>query len=184
MTAAGTVTATDADLPAQTVTYTITGGADAAKFNLTTAGVLTFKAAPNFESPTDVGANNGYELIVTANDGSGRTTTQAITVNVTDLNEFDPVLNDATFSLAENSANNTAIGALTATDADGTKTLSYSITGGNTLGNFAINSATGAITVANNTNLEYNFRIYLLHNRSPLLFSPTHLNPAERLLFS
>ena len=136
------------------MTYTITGGADAAKFNLTTAGVLTFKAAPNFESPTDVGANNGYELIVTANDGSGRTTTQAITVNVTDLNEFDPVLNDATFSLAENSANNTAIGALTATDADGTKTLSYSITGGNTLGNFAINSATGAITVANNTNLD------------------------------
>lgn len=153
-TAVGTVVATDADLPAQTVTYTITGGADSAKFNLTTAGVLTFKAAPNFESPTDVGADNVYEVNVTANDGNGRTTSRTINVTVTNSSEFAPVLNDTSFSIAENSANNTAVGTLTATDGDGTNTFTYTITGGNSLGIFAINASSGAITVASNTNLD------------------------------
>ena len=76
------------------------------------------------------------------------------TLKVQALNMFAPVLNDKTFSIAENSANNTVVGTMTATDADVIKTLSYSITGGNTLGNFAINSTTGAITVADNTNLD------------------------------
>ena len=153
-TAVGTVIATDADLPAQTVTYTITGGADSAKFSLTAGGVLSFKAAPNFEAPTDVGANNVYEVIVTANDGSGRTTPRTINVTVTNASEFAPVLNDTTFSIAENSANNTTVGTLAATDGDGTNTFTYSITAGNSLGIFAINSSTGAITIASNTNLD------------------------------
>jgi len=34
-TAVLTVTATDADLPAQTITYSITGGADQARFSIT-----------------------------------------------------------------------------------------------------------------------------------------------------
>ena len=54
----------------------------------------------------------------------------------------------ATFSLEENSANGTAVGTVTATDIDAATTLTYSITGGNTGGAFAINAATGAITVA------------------------------------
>ena len=53
-TAVLTVTATDADLPAQTVTYSITGGADQAKFSINgTTGDLTFSAAPDYENPTD-----------------------------------------------------------------------------------------------------------------------------------
>src|SRR4029450_13604871 len=48
-----TVTATDAD-PGTTLTYSITGGADAAKFTIdANTGVLTFISAPEFESPTD-----------------------------------------------------------------------------------------------------------------------------------
>jgi hypothetical protein len=35
VTAVGTVTATDSDLPAQTVTFSITGGTDAAQFSVT-----------------------------------------------------------------------------------------------------------------------------------------------------
>ena len=70
-TAVTTVTATDADLPAQTLTYTITGGADAARFTIdSSTGVLTFVAAPDFEVPTDVGANNVYDVIVQVSDGS------------------------------------------------------------------------------------------------------------------
>ena len=55
-TAVTTVTATDPDAGA-TLTYSIIGGADAAKFTINaTTGVLTFVAAPNFEAPTDAGA--------------------------------------------------------------------------------------------------------------------------------
>ena len=47
-----TVTATDADLPAQTLTYSIVGGADAALFTIDAAtGALSFIAAPDFEAP-------------------------------------------------------------------------------------------------------------------------------------
>ncbi|MDC6705831.1 cadherin repeat domain-containing protein, partial [Leclercia adecarboxylata] len=73
-----TVTATDADLPVQTVTFSIFGGADAAKFSITSEGVLTFQAAPDFENPTDAGTDNVYNVIVWANDGNFGVTNQNI----------------------------------------------------------------------------------------------------------
>jgi serralysin len=58
-TAVMTVTATDADLPAQTLTYSIVGGADAAKFAINSStGALSFATAPDYEVPTDAGSNN------------------------------------------------------------------------------------------------------------------------------
>jgi VCBS repeat-containing protein len=50
-------------------TYSLSG-VDAARFTLNAAtGVLKFKAAPDFEAPTDAGADNGYTIVVTASDG-------------------------------------------------------------------------------------------------------------------
>ena len=96
-TAAGTVVATDADSQ-DSVTYSITGGADSAKFAITNAGALTFAAAPNYEAPGDLvsttpanaAGNNQYVIIVTATSGAGArqaTTTQTLTITVTDVNE-------------------------------------------------------------------------------------------------
>jgi len=77
--------ATDAD--GNTVTYSITGGEDSAKFSIVKAtGVLTFKTAPDFEKPTDVGADNIYKVIVSATDGKA-ITAQSIAVLVTDVAE-------------------------------------------------------------------------------------------------
>ena len=60
---------------------------------------------------------------MTASDGTN-CATQDITVNVTNINDNSPsITSSATFSAAENQ---TAIGTVTATDADG-DTLSYSI---------------------------------------------------------
>ncbi len=88
------VNATDADLPAQTLTFSITGGADAAKFAINAStGIVTFLSSPNFEAPTDAGADNVYNLQVTASDGT-RTTAQNIAVTVTPVNEFSPVFTD------------------------------------------------------------------------------------------
>ncbi|GAA4443745.1 VCBS domain-containing protein [Novipirellula rosea] len=84
-TAVTIVTATDADLPSQTLTYSIFGGADAAKFNINSAdGTLIFVAAPDFESPADVGGDNVYDVIVRVSDGT-LTDDQAIAVTVVDV---------------------------------------------------------------------------------------------------
>ncbi len=85
-TAVTTVSATDVDA-GSTRTFSITGGVDATKFTINaTTGVLSFIAAPNFEAPGDVGANNVYDVVVQVSDGT-LTDTQAIAVTVTDVNE-------------------------------------------------------------------------------------------------
>ena len=85
-TAAGTVASSDADGDA--LTWTIIGGADQALFTINAStGALSFIAAPNFESPTDAGANNVYDVIVRASDGTGGTDSQALAVSVTNVNE-------------------------------------------------------------------------------------------------
>ncbi|WP_165791730.1 tandem-95 repeat protein [Thalassospira marina] len=85
-TAVTTVTATDTEN--QNLTYSISGGEDGAKFSINPAtGALVFKAAPDYENPTDIGANNTYIVEVSVSDGNGGVTKQLITVNVTDVPE-------------------------------------------------------------------------------------------------
>ncbi|MGI9350341.1 MAG: DUF4347 domain-containing protein, partial [Rhizobiaceae bacterium] len=72
-----TVTASDPDLPPDTLTYSLIGGADQALFSITPGGVLTFNTAPDFEAPTDFDTNGVYEVIVQVDDGNGGTDTQA-----------------------------------------------------------------------------------------------------------
>ena len=97
-TAVGTVIATDANSEDNITGYTITGGADSSKFAITTAGVLTFVTAPDYETPGDLvstdpanaAGNNEYILVVTATSGSGArqlTAAQTLTITVTDVNE-------------------------------------------------------------------------------------------------
>ena len=100
-TSIGTVTATDDD-SGDSVTFTVSGS----ELSITSAGVLTFATAPDYETKTS------YTATVTASDGTN-TTNQSITVNVTDVNEssvtaiadtastdednsvtFDPLAND------------------------------------------------------------------------------------------
>src|SRR5205823_8810440 len=86
-TAVTTVTASDADLPAQTVTFSITGGADSASFSITPAGVLSFKAGRASGKPSDANGDNAYFVAVIASDGAGSMTTQLIPVMVTPVHE-------------------------------------------------------------------------------------------------
>ena len=85
-TAVVSITATDANVD-QILTYTITGGADASQFAINaTTGALSFLAAPDFESPADVGGNNVYDLIVGVSDGNGGSDNQTIALTVTNVN--------------------------------------------------------------------------------------------------
>ncbi|MEQ1848609.1 MAG: cadherin-like domain-containing protein, partial [Nitrospira sp.] len=93
-------------------------------------------------------------------DGDGGTSANYdTTVAVSGVND-PPNIVDATVALDENSANATAVtnvsDSFTGTDLDRDgEALTYSITAGNTGGAFAINAATGAITVATSAALDF-----------------------------
>ncbi len=149
-TAVTTVTATDPDM-ADTLTYSLSGGADQALFSINSStGVLVFASAPDFEAPTDSGANNVYDVQVTVTDnGTGNLTdVQAIAVTVTNANEAPVITSNGGGATASTSINEntTAVATVTATDVDSGDTLSFSISGGADAARFSINSASGALT--------------------------------------
>ncbi|MFY8097051.1 MAG: putative Ig domain-containing protein [Flavobacterium sp.] len=95
-TAVTTIQATDADVPAQNLTYSIQGGADASKFTINSAtGVVAFVTAPDYESPTDSDTNNTYivEVKVTDNGSIAKSATQTITVTVSNVAEIPTITN-------------------------------------------------------------------------------------------
>jgi hypothetical protein len=88
-----TVTATDVDLPPDTLIFSIMGGADAALFSVNaSSGVLTFNTAPDFEAPSDANTDGVYEVTVQVDDGNGGTDTQFLAITATDLQDGLPQL--------------------------------------------------------------------------------------------
>ena len=130
----------------EVVTWTITGGADAGKFNIAADGTITFIAAPDYEQPTDAGTNNTYVLIVTATDANNNVTTQEVTVTVLNVDDVSPVITgpsggagSPTSAISVNE-NQTAVTQLTADEP-----VTWAITGGPDAGKFNI-AADGTIT--------------------------------------
>lgn len=85
-TAVTTLTATDPDAGA-TLTWTISGGLDAAKFQITGGNLLRFITAPDFDVPGDSNGNNVYGVTVQVSDGT-LTDSQDISVTVTNVTEL------------------------------------------------------------------------------------------------
>ncbi len=147
-TAVLTVTATDADLPAQTLIFSISGGADRDLFTIDAAtGELAFAAAPNYEAPADADGDNVYNVQVRADDQNGLTTTQDIAVSVLPVNDNAPAITSpAAVDVDENA---TAVLIVTATDADlPAQTVIFSITGGADASKFTIDAGTGVLAFA------------------------------------
>ena len=153
VTAIGTVTATDAD--GDTLTYSLTGD-DASLISISSStGELTFNTAPDFENPGSASGDNNYSITVVASDGSA-TGSVGVVVSVTDVDENSaPVITSSnSFTAAENQ---TAIGTVTATDADG-DSITFQVSGSE----LAITSA-GVLTFASapdyETKTSYNITI-------------------------
>ncbi len=147
-----TVTATDADLPSQTITYSIIGGTDQALFTIDgSTGVLAFISGRDRENHSDANLDGIYEVTVQASDGSF-TDTQAISVTVTDVDEFDVgAVSDSNVpvnTVAENATVGAAVGiTASASDADATNnTINYTLDD-DSGGLFAIHATTGVVTV-------------------------------------
>lgn len=67
------------------LTYSLSGGDDAGLFTINaSSGALYFKVSPDFEKPTDVGANNTYKANISVSDGV-LSATKSITLTVQDV---------------------------------------------------------------------------------------------------
>lgn len=124
------------------ISYSITGGVDADLFDINSStGALTFKTAPDFETPTDDDGDNQYVVEVQASNGS-QTDTQTITVTVGNVAEItsDGGGDTADLSVVENT---TAVTTVVTEETD--DTLSFSIVGGDDQALFNINATTGAL---------------------------------------
>jgi len=91
--------------------------------------------------------------------GFGSTTNQAANdeswgIDNVKVYEVDDGGTPGAFSVAENTANGSVVGTITAGDIEG-NAITYSITGGTGSSAFAINATTGVITVSNTTLLNY-----------------------------
>jgi hypothetical protein len=81
------VSASDAD--GHTLTYSISSqspGNDASLMSITSAGVLSFDSAPDYEDPSDYGTNNIYDITVTVSDGTD-SVSQDVGVVVLDVSD-------------------------------------------------------------------------------------------------
>ena len=113
------VTATDPD--GDTITFSITSGADANLFSVNTSGSVTFNTAPDFEIPGDANSDNTYELTVTASDGTA-SDSQSFSVTVTNDTSDDPTTSNYDGVLIRDGYIQSATVCVSVTDSDGDET--------------------------------------------------------------
>jgi Ca2+-binding RTX toxin-like protein len=137
-----------------------------------------------FADAIDFETNPVFELTVRVTDSGDPAlfTDAIITVNVNYVAPPPPVNNAPSiaaqaFALAENSPLGTVVGSVVASDVDAGQALTYSIVGGNTNAAFAINAATGQLSVANagaidfETTPVFNLMVRVTDNGDPALAS-------------
>jgi hypothetical protein len=151
--AVATVSASDVDSPASARTYAIAGGADAALFVIDAAsGVLRFAAPPDFESPADAGADNVYDVVVSADDGAGGIDTQALAIAVTGVDEAPTAVDDAYTVVEDTTLTIAAAAGVLANDTDPESgALSATLLAGPTSGTVTL-AANGSFVYTPNVN--------------------------------
>ncbi|WP_051122715.1 beta strand repeat-containing protein [Euryhalocaulis caribicus] len=137
-------TATADDDPGSVISFSITGGADAALFSIDSdTGELTFNVAPDFENLGDDDGDNAYELVITATDDDALSGSQSVTVTVTNADETPVITSGGSASAAENQ---TDAGYTAAAQPDAGDDVVFSISGGVDAALFSIDADTGELT--------------------------------------
>ena len=150
-----TALASDAD-GTDTVSYSLSSDFGGAFTIDPTTGVVTVADSSLLDYETDPAPT--VTVVATSTDGS--TSNQAFTINLTDDTSESavgavPDTDGAANSVGENVANGAVVGITAfATDADGTDTVSYSLSN-DAGGAFTIDPTTGVVTVADSSLLDY-----------------------------
>ena len=117
------VTYTATDPETRSISYTLMGS-DGAKFQLSSAQLLSFRARPDYENPTDANRDNVYEVTVRASDGTMHAD-RAVKVTVRDENEAPDISGRDSVNFAENGTGNVAT--FTANDPEGATSITWAI---------------------------------------------------------
>tara|TARA_Y100000768_G_C23986375_1_gene689103 strand:- start:520 stop:4182 length:3663 start_codon:yes stop_codon:yes gene_type:complete len=134
---------TDEDAVSETYSYEISGD-DADSFEVVD-GQLKVKSGVSLDYETKV----NYSITLTATDSTNLSVSKDLTITVTNLNDNAPTFTSASsFNLVENES---SVGTVTATDADGDSNLTYSISGGDDASLFSIDATTGELTLKSAT---------------------------------
>ena len=86
------------DPEGETITWEDPTGADGSLFEITSGGKLSFKTAPDFESPGSAAGTNVYQVKVNASDG---TNTGSLDVTVTVVNSNEAIIREGTWTTTE-----------------------------------------------------------------------------------
>ena len=111
--------------PEETAISWALSGIDAGVFDISAAGMLTFKESPDYEMPADADTDNSYMVTVEASDGTNMASHE-VAIMVTDVDEVPTIAGDATIDYAENGTGDVAT--FTAMDPEGTA-ISWSLAG-------------------------------------------------------
>ena len=130
--------------PIGAVTYTL-GGADAGLFNINASTGVVSMVARDFESPSDAGTNNIYDLSITVTDADGNSDSEAWVVTVQDVVEVSAITINAIadVNINENAAYTGVTPAITGTPIGA---VTYSL-GGTDAGLFTINGISGVVSM-------------------------------------
>ena len=139
------------------IVYSITSESPVGYFIINdVSGQVTVAKALDRETMPD-GVNLTIQAADQPNVGASRTAWMVLSIVITDVNDEEPMFGAITSQeVPEDAAVGTVITQVQATDADigENARISYSITGGNSLGFFGINSVTGEVNVAKSLDLE------------------------------
>ncbi len=138
-------TLTAVDIDPSSLTWTLTGGADAGSFDLSETGELRWVNTPDFETTMSAAGSKVFSLTATVRDSLEAEESISFLVTLTDVNEHAPIIDQADGAIIMSLENQDTVTMLTATDMDTLDTLTWSLTD-DASGLFTIDDETGAIT--------------------------------------
>ncbi len=159
------ITLTGSDPESDPLTFTIVPGSGPDNGTLTgTPPNVTYDPDSGYEGP------DSFDFQV--EDPSGATDTATVSITVDPVND-PPVVDAATFSVAEDVPVGTSVGSATFSDPDAGQSHTFAITAGNPGGAFAINATTGEITTAAALDFEtldtYSLTVEVTDDGAPVL---------------
>ncbi|MDA1054741.1 MAG: carboxypeptidase regulatory-like domain-containing protein [Planctomycetota bacterium] len=144
-----TASASDPDVPTNTLTFSLDSGAPSGASIDANSGVFTW-------TPSEAQGPGTFDVTVRVTDNGAPNLNDFETIEVTinEVNDFAPQIVDNTFNLDENSQTATVVGQVGASDQDAPSDLTFEIVTAAPSNPFAINAATGIISVINPTLLD------------------------------
>ena len=132
----------------ETVTWSLNGGADAAKFSINSStGALTLNSAADFENPADSNTDNDYVVVVRSTNSSSSTVDQTTTITILDVIETPAQITGSSGSAgAATSAKSIQENVAGVHGFTANETVTWSLNGGADASLFEINSSSGTLS--------------------------------------